>query len=110
MTEQTLRQIAEQKRGGHADEIETSRMLALRPDLVQMDRAVQEFTAPVPGAFGPTGIKKIHVGGKIRNDHGVNGNATLATAEKGEQSLSAMAEDIIGEIKLVVLSPIRYTP
>ncbi|MBN1965269.1 MAG: creatininase family protein, partial [Anaerolineae bacterium] len=89
------RQIAAQERGGHADEIETSRLLVLRPDLVHMERAVKEFTEPVPGAFGPTGIKKVHVGGKMDTTHGINGDATLATREKGELSLAAMAQDII---------------
>lgn len=88
-------QIAEQARGGHADELETSRVLALRPDLVKMDRAPEEYTEPLSGMFGPSGVKKVHVGGKLHTPNGINGNATLATAAKGEQSLAAMARDII---------------
>ncbi len=88
-------ELEEQERGGHADEIETSCMLVIRPDLVRMDRAPKEWRQGIPGAFGPTGVKKVHVGGKMRTPHGINGDATLATVEKGERVLAAMAQDII---------------
>ena len=88
-------EIEEQERGGHADEMETSCMLALRPDLVHMDRAVKEWRQGIPGAYGKDGVKKIHVGGKMRTKSGINGDATLATREKGEKALAAMAQDII---------------
>ncbi|MFC1959649.1 creatininase family protein [Chloroflexota bacterium] len=102
---ETHRQIAEQPRGGHADELETSRMLALRPDLVHIEQAPAEYGTIMPGTFGPTGIKKIHVGGKMRTPHGINGDATLATYEKGEQSLNSMAQDIIIFIEHFVTEP-----
>ena len=87
--------LAEQESGGHADEMETSSMLALRPDLVHMDRAVREFRPVVPGTVGAGGVKKIHIGGKMRTRSGINGDATLAAPEKGEKALAAMARDII---------------
>lgn len=102
---ETHRRIAEQERGGHADEIETSRMLVIRPDLVHMDRAPTEYNDPMPGTFGPAGVKKIHVGGKMRTAQGIHGNAALATPEKGEQSLQAMAQDIITFIEHFVAAP-----
>jgi creatinine amidohydrolase len=98
--------IAEQERGGHADEMETSRMLAIRPDLVRMERAPTEFSMPMPGAFGPSGIKKTHIGGKMRTAQGINGNAALAAVGKGEQSLSAMAQDIITFVEHFVTMPL----
>jgi creatinine amidohydrolase len=98
-------EIAEQERGGHADEIETSRMLIIRPDLVKMERTVKEYNPIVPGTFGPTGIKKIHIGGKMLTENGINGDATLATAEKGEQSLQAMAQDIITFLEHFISMP-----
>lgn len=88
-------QIEEQPRGGHADEMETSCMLALRPDLVKMELAPREWRDIVPGTFGSDGVKKIHIGGKMRTPNGINGDATLATAEKGEKALAAMAQDMI---------------
>lgn len=99
-------EIEEQERGGHADEMETSCMLALRPDLVKMDRAPREWRTGIPGTFGPSGVKKIHVGGKMRTPNGINGDATLATAEKGEQALAAMAQDIITFVENFVETPL----
>lgn len=89
------KEIAEQKSGGHADEIETSCMLAIRPDLVKMERAVKEFHDVVPGTRGKGGVIKVAIGGKMTTQSGINGDATLATAEKGEKVLAAMAQDII---------------
>ncbi|MBN1965270.1 MAG: creatininase family protein [Anaerolineae bacterium] len=88
-------EIEEQERGGHADEMETSCILALRPDLVHMEKAPREWRTGIKGAFGPGGVKKVHVGGKMRTPHGINGDATLATVAKGEKALAAMAQDIV---------------
>ena len=99
-------EIEEQERGGHADEMETSCMLALRPDLVKMDRAPREWRTSIPGTFGPTGIKKVHVGGKMGTPNGINGDATLATVAKGEMALAAMAQDIITFVEHFVDIPL----
>ncbi len=98
--------MAEQEAGGHADEIETSRMLAIRPDLVKIKRAVKEFAPDTPGTLGPTGIKKVHLGGKLRGVSGVNGDPTLATRQKGEQSLTAMAQDILTFVEGFINTPL----
>ena len=87
--------LAEQEAGGHADEMETSCMLAIRPDLVRTERAVKEILPPPPGAYGPSGVRKIALAGKMTTRSGINGDATLATREKGEALLAAMAQDIL---------------
>ena len=92
---ETVWELAKQASGGHADEIETSCMLSIRPDLVRMDRAVREFQDAVPGTRGRDGVIKIVVGGKMTTRWGVNGDATLATVEKGEKALAAMTQDIL---------------
>jgi creatinine amidohydrolase len=89
------RGLAEQPSGGHADEGETSCLLNIRPDLVKMERAVREFQQFIPGSRGEGGVIKIAVGGKLTTPHGVNGDATLATVEKGKVALDAMAQDVI---------------
>ncbi|MFC1959650.1 creatininase family protein [Chloroflexota bacterium] len=99
-------EIEEQERGGHADEMETSCMLALRPDLVKMEHAPREWRKGIKGAFGPTGVKKIHISGKMRTPNGIHGDATLATAEKGEKALAAMAQDIITFVEYFVEAPL----
>ena len=92
---ETDREVAEQSSGGHADELETSCVLAIRPDLARMERAVKDFQKIMPGMYSTDGIRKVHVGGKITTNSGINGDATLATADKGLKVLSAMANDIL---------------
>ncbi len=88
-------EISEQGSGGHADEMETSNMLCIRPDLVKMERAVSETSPAVPGTRGKNGVQKVYVAGRMTTPHGINGNATLATRDKGEKLLAAMAQDLI---------------
>ena len=93
------RAVAEQASGGHADEIETSCMLVIRPDLVHMERAVREIDPALPGTRGEGDLRKFALGGKMLTPSGVNGDPTLATAVKGEQVLAAMAQDIIAFLR-----------
>jgi creatinine amidohydrolase len=105
------REIAEQPSGGHADELETSCMLALRPDLVKMDRAVTEYSPTIPGMQGADGTVKVVMGGKMITPHGINGDATLATAEKGRKVLYAMALDFIVFLEnFITWEPPAFTP
>ena len=89
------KEISEQAVGGHADEMETSNMLFIRPDLVKMERAVNEVLPAIPGTRGPSGAQKVYVAGRMTTQSGVNGSAALAKREKGEKLLAAMAQDII---------------
>lgn len=91
--------ICEQERGGHADEAETSMMLAINGELVQMDKAVEDYRETIPGMSGVAGVEKITMGRKVTTKSGVNGNATLATAAKGEKLLEAHTADIIAFLK-----------
>ena len=62
----------------HADELETSIMLALHGDSVQMDKAVAEYPEyPAHFDFGAVRWDTV-------SDSGVFGDATRATREKGE--------------------------
>ncbi|HEX6520395.1 MAG TPA: creatininase family protein [Streptosporangiaceae bacterium] len=63
----------------HADELETSVMLALDPDSVDMDRAVSEYP-DYPPDFGMAPNRW-----DTLSDSGVFGDATAATADKGER-------------------------
>ena len=71
----------------HAGEFETSLYLHLRPELVKIDRMVDEYEhRPIPQSWSDLfGEGPVHfVDHYSRNDHsGVAGAATLATAEKG---------------------------
>jgi creatinine amidohydrolase len=88
----------------HACELETSLYLALEPELVQMDKAVREIPdwdsehVWLDWSDGPLQVWP-HWSGLSRS--GVVGDATVATADKGERLLSAAVNEIrefIGEI------------
>jgi creatinine amidohydrolase len=63
----------------HADELETSIMLALRDDVVRMDRAVTEYP-DYPAHFDVAPVRWDTI-----SETGVFGDATAATAEKGRR-------------------------
>ena len=70
----------------HAEEIETSLMLALAPELVQMDKAVRDYPE-APADYGKSEESMRHV-----MNTGVFGDATRATREKGERWLDLAAD------------------
>ena len=74
------------KEVGHACEIETSMMLALRPDLVKRDR-VRDDPSPAP-----LGLERLFWARDFarRTDHGAVGYPELATAEAGRKMLEAV--------------------
>ena len=88
------KEVCEQKAGGHGDESETSWMLYIHPELVHMEKAVEEYSTVLPG-MRKNGIQKISMSGKMATPHGINGNATLATAEKGKVILEAMVDGVV---------------
>jgi creatinine amidohydrolase len=71
----------------HADEVETSMMLALAPEWVRMEKAAKEYPA-FPELFGLTPIRLDDF-----CDSGVFGDPTRATAAKG----AAIVERIVAE-------------
>jgi creatinine amidohydrolase len=84
--------LAEQRHGSHADELETSVMLALAPDLVDMSRAepspaVEQET---PGRLTPSDKTSPNY-----SRSGSYGDPTLATRAKGEVLLAAMVDDLV---------------
>ena len=78
----------EQKRGGHADEMETSIVLFLRPDLVKMERAEQNYRSEPSKQIG-------YAPGKFDrlSETGVYGDPTLANADKGRKMLDHMTRN-----------------
>jgi creatinine amidohydrolase len=70
----------------HAEEIETSLMLALAPELVDMDKAVRDYP-DAPSDYGKSEESMRHV-----MNTGVFGDATRASREKGERWLELAAD------------------
>lgn len=79
--------------GGHADERETSLMLAIAPQLVRMERAVNaetprsESRKPILSPYPDPDAE--------HSPTGATGNPTLATAAKGQRYLKAIVDDIV---------------
>lgn len=91
----------------HAGEYETSLYLALRPQLVQMDKAVDEFS-PLPPSFQTDLLKGKRADASLAHlmpywstmsKSGVRGTATKGTQEKGEKFLEAAIEGLIELIR-----------
>lgn len=82
--------IGQQARGGHADELETSIMLAIAPGRVALDIARPWISATM--AAGKL-VRADPTHANFAPD-GVFGDPTLATREKGEQLLDAMLADL----------------
>jgi len=99
IAKQKFEEIRKSKRGlvGHADEIETSMMLAIAPRLVNMAGAVREKPSiPEPLSFEPSGIATISFAWNARDitHSGVIGDPTLATAETGRVLLDFTTQTI----------------
>jgi creatinine amidohydrolase len=88
-------QLAEQGHGSHADELETSLMLALAPDLVDMSRAEAspELKQEVAGRLTPWDPSSPNY-----SRSGSYGDPTLATSAKGNVLLAAMLDDLVEQV------------
>jgi creatinine amidohydrolase len=108
----------EKKHGTHAGDVETSLMLAAQPHTVRMDKAANATPATVAmarefkwlGAYRPAGFgwmtQDLHPSGAL-------GDATAATAAKGEVSLAQGAQvfvELLREVDRFDLSRLREGP
>jgi creatinine amidohydrolase len=90
---ETARGIQEQSYGSHADEIETSLMLAIAPELVDMPRATASPVSPTGPSRGP--LSPDDAKSPNYSPSGSFGDPTLASAEKGRKALAAILEDLM---------------
>jgi creatinine amidohydrolase len=95
------RELAEQEGGTHADEIETSIMLVLAPDRVDMTKAVKDYSAQ-----GKGGLTRDPNGPGTYSPTGTWGDPTLATREKGRKIVEAFVSAVIAEIDALRLVPV----
>ena len=78
----------------HAGRIETSVMLALRPEAVRIDRCEKGVTEPLPALMEDlrtSGVRAV-------SPSGVLGDPTGATAEEGERTLFSWAEALLNAV------------
>jgi creatinine amidohydrolase len=87
--------LARQGHGSHADELETSLMLAIAPELVDMLRAEASpaIAQAVPGRLTPTDKASPNY-----SRSGSFGDPTFATLEKGEALLAAITDDLTEQV------------
>lgn len=89
--------VETQPRGSHADEIETSMLLYIAPEVVHLERARPELAEDLGGPVGLTRDPAANAG--VFSATGSWGDPTLATRAKGEVVVEAMVEDLIADVE-----------
>jgi creatinine amidohydrolase len=87
-------EVEQQEGGTHADEIETSMMLFIAPSTVDMSKAIKDYH---PSA--KSGLTRDPKGDGSYSTSGIFGDATLATRQKGEIVVRAIADGMLKEIE-----------
>jgi len=90
--------IEEQPRGGHADELETSILLAIGREHVALDKA-ETWTPPAMAVSGP--FSRSDPGNPRFSPSGVWGDPTLASDEKGRRLLAAIVDDLFAAVEVL---------
>ena len=90
--------LLKQEGGTHADEGETSMMLTIAPETVDMSKAVKDFD-PRPGRHGLTRDPK---GAGNYSPTGAYGDPTLATKEKGRVIVEATVREIVRQVRELI--------
>ena len=101
--------LQEQEMGGHGDEIETSINLYLQPDRVDMELAVEDYGDRPPKDYGgyQPGVLSRDLGDPLYSTAGIFGDATLATAEKGEAALAVLTREWLKALDGFAQVPLR---
>lgn len=87
-------EVSEQSGGSHADEIETSMMLYVAPETVNMQAATKFYSHDGEGP-----LRREQSPGCCFSPSGVWGDATLATREKGEKVVKCLIRNILQDIE-----------
>jgi creatinine amidohydrolase len=101
-------ELAEQAGGTHADEIETSIMLVLAPDRVDMTKAVKDYDDRTANRRG--GLTRNPDGPGTYSPTGTFGDPTLASREKGRLVVEALLRAVIAEIGDLREAPLPAAP
>ncbi|MBI4853116.1 MAG: creatininase family protein [Acidobacteria bacterium] len=96
IAEPVEKEIKKQEGGTHADEIETSIMLYITPDQVDMSKAVKDYSPDK----GPLTRNPNNAQGTYSKT-GIWGDPTLATKEKGQKIVEAIVSGILRDIEIL---------
>lgn len=102
--EAAAKRVSKQEGGTHADELETSIMLYIHPEVVHMSKAPKDYH-PGSGALTRDSVAAIR-DGKPWSRTGTFGDATLATRAKGHTVVEAEVHDMIAEVERLRRTPI----
>jgi creatinine amidohydrolase len=103
ITEAVEKTISKEEGGTHAEEIETSMLLYMSPEDVDMSKAVKDYH---PGT-GRGLTRDPNAKEKTYSASGVVGDATLATKEKGRIVTEAMVDGLVHEIEDLRKAPVK---
>lgn len=95
------KELCTQERGSHADESETSMMLWIAPETVDMSKAAKDDSER-----GKGGLTRDPNGEGTYSPTGIWGDATLATREKGEKICAALVVALLADIETVRRAPL----
>jgi creatinine amidohydrolase len=98
-TRDAARGLAEQEGGSHADEIETSMMLYIAPQSVDMSKAARDFHR------GGGRLTRRSRGPGVYSLSGIYGDATRASAGKGRTVVEAIVRQIVAEVEELRVAP-----
>lgn len=101
IAESVEKEVSEQPGGTHADEIETSMMLYIAPETVDMSKAVRDWAPKTKPGFSRTPDGPGHY-----SKTGIWGDPTLATRAKGERIVEHMVTGILAEIEALRAAPL----
>ena len=109
LLDSTASGLRQQDGGTHADEIETSMMLYIDPAMVDMTRAVKDYTP----STGPPRLTRQRGAAGTYSPTGIWGDPTLATREKGARLVEALVAGLLDDIETVRRTtppPVRQAP
>ncbi|MHA1515116.1 MAG: creatininase family protein [Candidatus Heimdallarchaeaceae archaeon] len=87
-------ELLQQEGGTHADEGETSIMLHMYPEVVDMNKVVKDYDSRPDRR----GLTRDPSGDGVYSPTGIWGDPTLATEEKGKILTDALVEEIINQV------------
>jgi creatinine amidohydrolase len=99
------REVAEQPGGTHADEIETSMLLYIAPERVDMSKAERDYH---PGKRGR--LSRDPETDRIYSATGIWGDPTLATRAKGERVVEVIVAGMLADIEALRVAELPAPP
>lgn len=93
--------LLEQEGGTHADESETSMMLYIKPEIVDISKTVKDYH-PLTGRGLTRDPSNKDAG--VYSETGIYGDPTLASVEKGEMIVESLVKYLVEEINRLIES------